>query len=879
MKNVLIRLAVRLLPLRYRDDILCDLQEKHDRLLPLLLAIVGSARDARRARRVDAGSRAADRAGATLGIATDLAAAWRVHRRNPGTAVGIVAILTLAIGLNTAIFSVVDAVLNRPLPFADAERVQFLWTTSNRVDKDTMSPARALDFRERVTAFEHASLVGHISMTVTGRGAAERWFGASVSSSFFDVLQATPALGRTFTTDEVNRDVVVLSHRLWVDQFGSARDVIGRTVTMQGRPRTIVGVMPESFFWPSITSDTSAENPPMFWACAPHPDVPERPLVYDEDITRNRTMGFLRMVTRLRADRSVEDAQAEVSRIADELAAEFPATDGGRGAVLVDARTQLLGTVTRPMWFILLASTLVIVAACVNVGSLMLVRHAGRRREFAVRTALGAGRARLARLVVTEAALLSIAAGLVGLILATGGLQMLVAATPTSVGRLGDVAIDLRSALWTAALGLLTSVILGAVSAVALWRDRSMADLKAIGSADTSRTGLRQALIALQVALAVALLVGASLFGRSLWKLQHVDVGLNTNRLLTFDLMLTGERAEYQSQQLDFYSRVFDGLRALPGVTSASGAITLPIGGDDFGASAFPEGRPIPPPGQSRRIGFQVVWDNWFDTLGQRLESGRDFGPQDTRGSDEVVIINRALADLEWPGENPIGRRLKYAREGDAPWLRIVGVVSNVRHTGPGEPARPELYLPYSQMTQGIMAVAVRTAGDPLSLVSAVRSVVAAVDSTQPASGFSTMSAHLERAYGRARFLARLTMLFALVAASLTLVGVYGVSSHAVAQRTREFGVRAALGARPGRLVRDVLTSSLAPVWIGAGLGLAVAFWLAGLVTSLLFDTSAADPIVYGLATGIVAVTAALAALIPARRAARIDPVTALRDW
>jgi putative ABC transport system permease protein len=251
MRNALIRLTSRLLPQQYRNDILCDLREKHDRLLPLLLAIAGSARDARRALRVAPNSRAANHAGATLGIATDLAAAWRVHRRNPGTAVGIVAILALAIGLNTAIFSVVDAVLNRPLPFADAERVQFLWTTSNRVDKDTMSPARALDFRERVTAFEHAALIGHISMTVTGRGAAERWFGASVSSSFFDVLQATPALGRTFSTDETNRDVVVLSHRLWVDQFGAARDVVGKTVTMQGRPRTIVGVMPESCLWPS----------------------------------------------------------------------------------------------------------------------------------------------------------------------------------------------------------------------------------------------------------------------------------------------------------------------------------------------------------------------------------------------------------------------------------------------------------------------------------------------------------------------------------------------------------------------------------------------------------------------------------------------------
>jgi putative ABC transport system permease protein len=646
---------------------------------------------------------------------------------------------------------------------------------------------------------------------------------------------------------------------------------------MNGRSRQIVGVMPADFYWPSITPETTGEDPPLFWTCAPVPDVPERPMVFEEDIARNRTSGFLRFVARLRADRTIDTAQEEADVVAADLGREFPVTDAGRGLILVTAPRQLFGAVAQPMWFVLLASALVVLCACVNVGNLILVRQAGRRREFSIRSALGASRRRLLRQLMIEAGLLAAAGGVGGVLLGLGALRVLVASAPESLGRLDHAAINGGVLAWTAVATLGTAIGLGVLSALALWRDRSADGLRGTGVSQ-GRGRLRQGLVAAEAALAVTLLVGAALFGQSLLRLQRVDVGLNTARLLTFDVMLTGERAEYQAKQLEFYRGLFARVRALPGVKEASGAITLPIGGDDFGASAFPEGRPLPPPGKGRRIGFQVVWDGWFNTLGMRVLEGRDFGSEDTPAARQVVVINRALADLEWPGVSPVGQRLKYARQEDAPWLTVIGVVNNVNHLGPGEPPRPELYLPYSQMTQAIMAVAVRTTGDPLALVPAIRAEAAKVDPAQPISGVSTMDAHLERTYGRARFLATLTLLFGVVTCLLTIVGVYGVTSFAVAQRTREFGVRASLGASPARLGRDVLRSSLAPVWVGTAVGVGIALWGSRLLTALLFATAPLDVPAYVAAIVVLVATAGLASLVPARRAAVLDPVKALRD-
>jgi putative ABC transport system permease protein len=873
-REVVVALAARRIPLAYREEVLADLRERHQRVIPLVRATLRSARDARKHMHIQSD----DTSGTWTGWGSDLRSAWRHHRARPAAALAIVAILAVALGLNTAVYSMVEAVLVRPLPYRDAGHVVFVWNAAPGGGREPLAPARALDLRTQISSLESAALIGHISMTITGREAAERWFGASVSSSFFDVLQSPPALGRTFQARDGNRDVVVLSHRLWVDEFQSDPRVIGRTLVMNGRARTIVAVMPPSFYWPSITPVTTAAQPPLFWTCAPLLDVPERPVVFDEDITKNRHSGFLRVVARLKAGRSIATANEEAAVVAADLAKRYPQTDGGRGVVIVPAPDQMFGPVETPMLFVLLASGLVVLGACVNVGNLLLVRQAGRRRELAVRSALGASRWRLARQLTAEALLLAIGGGIAGVVLAVAGLRVLVAMAPASVGRIDAAAIDGRVLITAFLATTITGLLLGLLSAIALWRDRSADDLRGAGSAEPSRGRLRQALVAVEVALAVALIAGAALFGESLLKLQRVDIGFDAKNLLTFDVMLTGERAEYQAKQLDFFNTMLDRVRALPGVRSAAGAVTLPIGGDDFGSAAFVEGRPLPPPGAEQRIGLQIVGKDWFQTLGMHVVGGRDFANTDTRESLRVVIVNQALADALWPGGSALGQRIRYSRNAEAPVLTVVGVVSNIRHLGPSTPARPEIYLAYGQSSMPMMAVAVRTAGDPLALVPAIRAEAAKVDATQPISGVSTMEAHLNRAYSRAQFLSRLTIVFGALALALAVMGVYAVTSFAVAQRTKEFGVRVALGASPARLMREVIAANLAASLAGAIAGAALAMWGSRFVASLLFGTAPLGAAACAGAVAVLMVTALIASGVPARRAAAIDPVRALRD-
>jgi putative ABC transport system permease protein len=528
------------------------------------------------------------------------------------------------------------------------------------------------------------------------------------------------------------------------------------------------------------------------------------------------------------------------------------------------------------MLFLAWASALVVLLACVNVANLLVMRLPSRARELAIRVALGAGKGRLARQLLTEGLMLAVAGGVAGVALARLSLGALVALAPSGMGRLDAVSINLPVLLVSAAFVLACGLALGLVPALIVWRVRPMAELRTSGVSLSTRPGFRHALVACEVALAVTLVVGAALFGESLLRLRRVDVGFDTKNLLTFDIALVGARAEYQATQVAFFEEMFASIRALPDVRAAGGAVTLPIGGDDFGAPVFPEGQPIPAPGTERHVGFQVVGAGWFETLGMRLVSGRDFTAQDGPRDALVAIVNRTMASTVWPGQDPIGRRFRLSVNGTRPWLTVVGVVSDIRHLGPSVPPRPEMYEPYYQNSLPFLAVAVRTAHDPLAVVPAIRAAIARLDSTQPISGVNTMAQHLTRAYGDEAFLSTLTVGFGALALGLAIVGVYGVVGWSSAQRTREFGLRCALGATPASVSALVVRQGLRPVIVGAVAGTGAALMLSRSIRGLLFDTAPADPALYAMAVAAVVLAAALACWIPARRAGRIDPVRAL---
>jgi putative ABC transport system permease protein len=870
-------LAARLVPARYRAEVLGDIADAGHDGWAEVRAIVRSAVDARRGGRRDRRDDSWTPPGS--GWAGDLIAAVRHLRRRPRSGAWIVATLSAAIAVSLALFAVVNSVLLRPLPYADPSRLAFLWGTHG-TEIETLPPGRALDARARLGSIEGAALIGHLlaEAAVTGLGPAERWHGASVSSSFFDVLGARAEVGSVFHAVDADRNVVVLSHRLWVDRFGADPGAVGRSVTLNGRARRIVGVMAADFFWPSITSAISAADPPLLWSSADATDVPERPVPLSGDVTKDRTSGYLRMVARLRPGVGLATLNAEAESVAAALGREYPDSDGGHGLKAIAARAQLLGSIERPLWLVWIGSLLVVVGATVTVANLSLAGQSGRRREFAVRAALGAGRWQLARQLLAEAVVLASAAGFSGLAGAAALRRVLVAVAPIRVGRLDLVVIDAHVATLAIALTGGTAALLGGVAVAAQRREIGAENLRGAGVAVPSGARLRAALVALEIALAMVLAISIALFGESLLRLEAVDVGFDTRHLLTFEIALNGERAEYQARQLDFFDRLLARIRALPGVTAAAGAVTLPVGGDDWGSGFLVEGQPLPPPGHERNVGFQVVGSGWFETLGMRLVRGRDFRPSDTRQSPPVVIINETLAAEAFPGEDPLGRRVKYAREADAPTLTIIGVVSDIRHLGPAAPPRPEIYQAYHQFSQPMMAVAVRGVGDPLPLMPAIRAAAAEIDPTQPLSAAATMDQHLQRAYGDARFLSTLTSMFGALGLLLAVVGVYGVTSVGVAQRTRELGVRTALGAGPGRLAREVIRRGLAPIVAGAMVGTVMAAVLARTIRALLFGTGPLDASAYTVAAAVLVMTAAIASWLPARRAGRIDPVRALRD-
>jgi putative ABC transport system permease protein len=795
--------------------------------------------------------------------------------KRPGFTLIAVMTLALGIGANTTIFSVVNSVLLRPLPYSDSERLVIVWQTFLKEGWPQV-PVTALDFADikaQSRSFDEmaAAFLDKEDYSLTGAGDAEQVSGMAISANMFDLLGARPALGRNFLADEdtIGHDrVVILSQGLWQRKFGADPQVIGKTINLDGQFYNIIGVMPAGFeFPPPVTRgllNVAASRD--LWV----PFVIEQP---------NRNSHSLAVIARLKPDVAVAQADAEIETIARQLEQQYPATNDGTGAFLSSMHAQVVFNVRPALWLLLGAVGFVLLIACANIASLLLTRATARRREMAVRAALGAGRGDLLRQLLVENLLLAIVGGGLGLLLALWGIDLLRALNLGNLPRMAEVGVDLRVFAFTALVSLVTGLLFGLVPALYASRVNLSECLKlnARSSAGAASGRLRSLLVIAEVALALVLLVGAGLLIRSFNHLMNVDPGFNPHNLLTVGIRLPGLRYPNEEKIAAFNQQLIERVAQLPGVDSVGTVNSLPITGFQAATGIYIEGRPAATSiSELPLVNQRVVSPSYFQTMGIRIVKGRVFTGEDRRDTMRVVLINETLAERYFAGADPIGKRLKIDSE-EAPWSQIVGVVGDVRHAGLTERIEPETYVPFTQDSWQVMALVVRTTNDPANLAAAVRAEVWAIDKDQPVFNVKTMDEILANSLAAQRFNLILLVSFAVVALLMATMGVYGVSAYAVSQRTQEIGIRMALGAQAGDVLKLILYWAMRLMLIGVATGLAAAFALTRLMSSLLFGTSATDPLTFAVITVLLAGVALVACFVPARRATKVDPMVALR--
>jgi putative ABC transport system permease protein len=801
----------------------------------------------------------------TSTFVADCRYAVRSLLRSP--AFSLVAVLTFAVGIgvNTAVFSVFDGVILRRLPYPGADRIAMVWTDNRQrgIKEDITSYPNYRDWREQSASFEHMAAFTDSAFNLTGADQPERLDGASVTASFFDVMGVQPLLGRVFSEAQEtpgNDRVVVLAYGFWQRRFGGASNVLGQTIALNGQPHEIIGVMPGTLRMPA-----GAE----LW----------KPLAPDENARQARGSFWLPVIGRLKPGISVEQAQSEMSGISDRLEQQYPG-NRGFGVNVVGLHQQLVGRIQRSLTVLLAAVAFVLLIACANLGNLLLGRTAARRKELAIRTALGARRMRLIRQIITEAFVLALAGSVLGLLLAYWATGFFVAIGGDSIPRPDAIAIDTRVLLFTLSLAVVAALTAGIIPALHASRAAVTDSLKEggreSGPAASHRT--RSVLIGVEVALAFVLLSGAGLLLRTLWTMQHVDRGFVTERIATMRLSLPASMYAGPPDVISFYSRLIEKVRTLPGVESAAtGSVLQPLLANS-GVFTI-EGRPVPPPGEQVEYPVELVSPGYFETLGVTLQSGRTFTAQDHSTAPPVVVINETLARVGWPGQDPLGRRIRGGGANSrAPWLTVVGVVRDLRRADLRREIRPELYLCMLQRPPRSQMLLVRTAGDPAAIVPAVRHEVQTINPQLPLFAVGTLQGQVDETLTSDRFGAVLLATFALVAVLLASVGIYGVTAHAVGQRTHEVGIRMALGASRRDVLRLILAQHLRPAIAGVVAGAAGALALSRSLRTLVYGVGVTDPLTY-IAMAAVLLTVTLAAcLVPSRRATKVDPLIALRN-
>jgi len=790
--------------------------------------------------------------------------AVRTLRRRPAFTIVSAITLALGIGATSAIFGVIDTMLFRPLRYPAPEQIVVVSMTRGGSLREAPAYPDFLDWREQSRSFQSMAVTRSQSLNFTGRETPERLSGNFVSAGLLTLLGAEPLAGRLFTDAETEvgttAPVAVISEGLWRRRFGADRAIVGSPIVLNGQPFTVIGIVPSTF---AFFNGTEVYLPITYY--------PNR-----AGLTRKDHSMFV--VGRLRPNVTLASADAEMRAIGTRLAEQFPAENAGSGAHVESLHTLLVGDVRAPLYIVMGAVTLLLLIACANVANLQLSHAVARRREMSVRSALGASRGRLARQLLTESVILSALGGLLGVAVAYGGVALLITIIPIDLTFFSPIRVDGRVMAFAALVSIVTGIVFGLAPAIHASRTRLNDALSArAGGVPTRVRGfeMRGVFVVVQLALSIVLLVGAGLLTRTLVKLQHVDLGFDPSNLLTLEFRLPATKYSKPRQISDFFTRAIAEIRAVPGVRSAALVRAVPLSGNSDARAYTVAGGTKPETGEAPILQLNTVSPDYFRTIGLPLVAGRDVNEHDDADAPPVVVVNETLARREWPTGSALGQRIRFV-DSDR-WLTVVGVARDAKHFGPADQPTPQAYVPYTQMPQIFTSVVVRANRDAIALGPLVREAIWRVDRDQPVWKIRMMDSLVANALGSKRVLLALVGVFASVALVLAGVGIFGVMSFAVAQRTHEVGVRMALGASGGEVLRLIVGQGLRLTLVALLLGLAAAAGATRLMASQLFGVTSSDPVTFAAVPVVLCAVAALACYLPARRASRLDPLTALR--
>ena len=806
----------------------------------------------------------------------------RMLLKSPGVTIVVIIALALGIGANTAIFSVVNAVLLRPLPYDEADRLVFLNEKSPVLDEMSISYPNFTDWRNQNQSFEKMGVYNRASYNLTGAGEAERIVTGQVSADLFSVLRVNALHGRVFTNEEDKpggTPVVVLSYGLWQRRFGG-QNIVGQPITLNGKSYTVIGIMPESYLYPSRVE---------MW-------VPVGQLSDQPSWQQRGNHPGLYGVARLKPGVTFEQAEADMNNIAAGLEKQYADSNTGNRVRMRWLMEIFVEDVRRTLWIIFGVVGAVLLIACANIANLLLARATARRKEMAIRTAVGASRWRLIRQLLTESILVSMIGGAIGLFLAYWGVQLILYMSPDAIPRSREVGLDWIVLLFTLGVSFVTGILFGLIPAIQAGEVDVHETLKETGRGNSGRNWLRSSLVVGEVATTLVVLIFAGLMIRSFYKLQQVNPGFSHDRLTSFSISLPQKKYATDDVRGSFYNRVLENIRTLPGVESVAAASGLPLGNNGWQTGYVIDGQPPPPPDQTPLMEACLVTPDYFKAMNIPVLRGRVFNDRDDRshlaGRDlskmnenqrsiaglTKIVIDEEFARRYWPNEDPVGKRVSLGRDADAPKLEILGVVGRVKMESLNQNSdRVQGYFPFNQIPQGGMTVIIKGASDPNLLISSARNAVKEIDPDQPIYNPRTMGEIRAESVQGERFTLTLLSLFAGIALVLAIVGIYGVMSYSVTQRTHEIGIRMAIGARPLDVFKMILGQGMKLALIGVGLGLVGAFIVTRFMATMLFGVEPTDATTFGAITAILIAVALLACYLPGRRATKVEPTISLR--